>query len=161
MMKQVLHYRVGLVILSGLTLCGCNQNYTAQEVSAPVATSTSSRSKTPKVLDGKTQNPVKSEADCMAEVNNLKVGMTQKDVLKVLERDGGTSTRTRRTYYHPTCQNEDGFLKVSIVFKPVTGPRDNFYNYPNDVIIKISQPVWALGNWLSTNRFLPHSHWPE
>jgi hypothetical protein len=57
-------------------------------------------------------------------------GTTREDLLRVFREEGGISTRTQRTYFHPRCQN----LKVTVTFDEV-GPADPWGESAQDVVL--------------------------
>jgi hypothetical protein len=62
--------------------------------------------------------------------------MTRKDLLKVYTEEGGTSTRTQRTYVLKGCPN----IKVHVELTPIGNDPDGLSENPNDKILKSSKP---------------------
>ncbi len=70
------------------------------------------------------------------DIDNVKIGMTRKNLLKTFEEEGGISTRTQRQYVYRKCP----YIKVDIKFEPVGNVKDNLTESPDDKIIEISKP---------------------
>jgi hypothetical protein len=76
----------------------------------------------------------------MRSISSFKPGMTRKDLAKIFQADGGLSTRTRGRYVYRHCP----YIKVDVDFSPAEDPGDagqeEFYESPDDKIVKISRP---------------------
>ena len=81
-------------------------------------------------------------ADCLKEIQTVKVGMTRKQLLEVFTTEGGLSSRTWRTHVHRRCP----YIKVDVEFKVVGNEADKFAEMPEDLITKISRPYlqWPI-----------------
>jgi hypothetical protein len=77
-------------------------------------------------------------AGCLKEIQNIKVGMTRKQLLEVFTTEGGLSTRTWRTYVYHKCP----YVKVDVGFKPIGNESDKLGERDEDVIATISMPYW-------------------
>lgn len=78
----------------------------------------------------------------LREVQQIKVGMTRADLLKVFTTEGGVSTRKWRRYVHQRCP----YIKVDVEFKPVGKKKDFLQEKAADKITKISTPFleWSI-----------------
>src|SRR5262249_5929727 len=81
-------------------------------------------------------------AKSLKEIENVKVGMTRDDLLKVFEEEGGISTRTWRRYVYRDCP----YIKVDVEFEPVGETGNKMTESPRDKITKISKPSleWSI-----------------
>jgi hypothetical protein len=68
--------------------------------------------------------------------DDIKPGMTRKDLLRAFTVEGGISTRTRRTYVLKRCS----YIHVDVEFSPATNWQSHFSGMLNDKILKISKP---------------------
>jgi len=75
-------------------------------------------------------------ARSLSAIQNLKVGMTRRDLLKLFTVEGGQSTRTSRTYVFRECP----YIKVDVGFEPVDAPQDKLKANMEDRIVRISKP---------------------
>ena len=75
-------------------------------------------------------------ARSLSAIQNLKVGMTRRDLLKLFTVEGGQSNRTSRTYVFRECP----YIKVDVGFKPVGAPQDKLKENMEDRIVRISKP---------------------
>ncbi len=94
------------------------------------------------------QRPQKSQrqtewiASRLKEMQQIKVGMTRADLLKVFTTEGGLSTGLNRTYVYRECP----YIKVDVEFEAVGRPardadgRVTLVEANEDVITKISKP---------------------
>jgi len=73
-------------------------------------------------------------------VQQIKVGMTKADLLKVFTTEGGLSSRKWRRYVHRSCP----YIKVNVVFDLVGEEKDLSGENAKDKITKISQPFLEL-----------------
>ena len=76
------------------------------------------------------------------EVEQIKVGMTRAELLKVFTTEGGISNAKHRTYAHRSCP----YIKVDVDFA-LSEPKQNVIEErPMDTIIKISKPYldWTV-----------------
>ena len=72
----------------------------------------------------------------LASIRTVKPGMTRRDLLSVLDPDGGLSTRTQGTYIYKHCP----YIKVDVeFFRADRGATEK----PGDRIVKISRPYLA------------------
>ena len=69
------------------------------------------------------------------ESQQVKVGMTRADLLKVYTTEGGLSSRKWRRYAYRTCP----YIKVDVEFEPVGDEKDLLTEKPADKITKISE----------------------
>lgn len=78
----------------------------------------------------------------LREVQQIKVGMTRADLLKVFTAEGGCSNRNCRRYVHQRCP----YIKVDLEFKPVGKKKDLVQENAADKITKISKPFleWSI-----------------
>ena len=72
----------------------------------------------------------------LAWSDDIKPGMTRKNLLRVFTTEGGVSTRTHRTYVLKGCP----YIKVDVEFAAASQERDLSTELPDDRIIKISKP---------------------
>jgi len=81
-------------------------------------------------------------AKSLKEIENVKVGMTRVDLLKVFKEEGGISTRTWRRYAYRDCP----YIKVDVEFEPVGELENKVSPSQKDKIIKISKPFleWSI-----------------
>jgi hypothetical protein len=87
-------------------------------------------------------------AASLKEMEQLKVGMTRADLLKVFTTEGGLSTGLQRKFVYRDCP----YIKVDVEFEPVGRPardpdgRVTFEEDRRDVITRISQPYleWSI-----------------
>lgn len=86
-------------------------------------------------------------ASVLSSVQELKLGMTRQDLLRVFTTEGGLSTSVQRTYVLKGCP----YIKVDVHFKPVGRPerdsngRITFVEDARDIITAISRPYLAWG----------------
>ncbi|HXG90721.1 MAG TPA: hypothetical protein VNJ02_20570 [Vicinamibacterales bacterium] len=86
----------------------------------------------------------------LKEIENIKVGMSRAELLKVFTTEGGLSTGLNRTYVYRECP----YIKVDIEFEPVgrsardTEGRVTLIEADKDVIKNISKPYleWSILN---------------
>jgi hypothetical protein len=69
-------------------------------------------------------------------IQDVKPGMTRKDLLKGFTTEGGLSNRSRRTYVLKQCS----YIKVDVEFAAVTNEQDRLAEMPEDKIATISRP---------------------
>ncbi len=86
------------------------------------------------------ENAVKSEhtkwlGESLREIQQIKVGMTRTQLLKVFQEEGGLSTPTQRTYVYSKCE----IIKVDVTFQV----QDKNAEHPKDKITKITKPYLA------------------
>ena len=103
-------------------------------------------------LQAKRPQPSQSETEWVAsslkEMQQIKVGMTRADLLKVFTTEGGLSTGLDRTYVYRRCP----YIKVDVEFEAVGRPardkdgRVTLVEAGGDVIKKISRPYleWSV-----------------
>ncbi len=75
-------------------------------------------------------------ARSLSAIQNLKVGMTRRDLLKLFTVEGGQSNRTSRTYVFRECP----YIKVDVGFEPVGAPQDKLKENMEDRIVRVSKP---------------------
>ena len=75
-------------------------------------------------------------ARSLSTIQNIKVGMTRGDLLKLFTVEGGVSNRTTRTYVFRECR----YIKVDVGFEPVGMPKDKLTEHMEDRITRISKP---------------------
>ena len=75
-------------------------------------------------------------AKIIHDSQQIKVGMTRADLLKIFTTEGGISSRSWRRYVYRTCP----FIKVDVEFEPVGMEKDLLHEKESDKIVKISQP---------------------
>jgi hypothetical protein len=68
--------------------------------------------------------------------NDVKPGMTRKDLLRVYTEQGGLSTRTQQSYALKGCP----YIQVDVEFAPIGNEKDSLAKKPNDKILRISKP---------------------
>ena len=68
-------------------------------------------------------------------IQDVKPGMTRKDLLKVFTTEGGLSNRSRRTYVLKQCP----YIKVDVEFAAATNEQDRLAVMPEDKIATISR----------------------
>ena len=83
-------------------------------------------------------------AKSLGEIENIKVGTTREELLKVFKEEGGISTRTWRRYVYRDCK----YIKVDVVFEPVGELENKSVQSPRDKIVKISKPFleWTISD---------------
>ncbi len=94
------------------------------------------------------QSPAEPKAACdvvvqaLREVQNVKPGMTRRDLLKQFTGEGGVSNRLQRTYVLKTCP----YVKVDIEFEIPPGQGRNATEALSDKIAGISRPYlgWTV-----------------
>ncbi len=69
-------------------------------------------------------------------MQDIKPGMTRKDVVRVFTTEGGLSNRQRRTYVFRGCP----YIKVDVEFNPVGGGDPFLTENSADTIREISKP---------------------
>jgi len=87
-------------------------------------------------------------AASLREMEQIKVGMTRADLLKVFTTEGGLSTGLQRKFVYRDCP----YIKVDVEFEPVGRPardrngRVTLEEDRRDIITKISQPYleWSI-----------------
>lgn len=87
-------------------------------------------------------------ANSLKKMQEVKVGMTRADLLKVFTTEGGLSTDLNRTYVYRECP----YIKVDVEFEPMGRPardakgRVTLIEANVDVIKKISKPYleWSI-----------------
>ena len=87
-------------------------------------------------------------AASLREMEQIKVGMTRADLLKVFTTEGGLSTSLQRKFVYRDCP----YIKVDVEFEPVGRPardldgRVTLEEDRRDIITKISQPYleWSI-----------------
>ena len=90
----------------------------------------------------KSQRQTEWIASRLKEMQQIKVGMTRADLLKVFTTEGGLSTGLNRTYVYRECP----YIKVDVEFEAVGRPardadgRVTLVEANEDVITKISKP---------------------
>jgi hypothetical protein len=81
-------------------------------------------------------------ANSLKKMQEVEIGMTRADLLKVFTTEGGLSTGLNRTYVYRECP----YIKVDVEFQPVGRPardaegRVTLIEANEDVIKKISKP---------------------
>jgi hypothetical protein len=96
----------------------------------------------------KSQGHTEWIANSLKEIEQIKVGMTRADLLKVFTTEGGLSTGLNRTYVYRGCP----YIKVNVEFEAVGRPakdaegRVTLIEANEDVIRKISRPYleWSV-----------------
>jgi hypothetical protein len=81
----------------------------------------------------------------MRELQGLKPGMTRAELLKVVNEEGGLSTRTARRFASRECP----YIKVNVEFKAIGEPDDAVGTASSkDEIIRVSPPFleWSIGD---------------
>ena len=87
-------------------------------------------------------------AASLREIEQIKVGMTRADLLKVFTTEGGLSTGLQRKFVYRDCP----YIKVDVEFEPVGRPardrdgRVTLEEDRRDIITKISRPYldWSI-----------------
>jgi hypothetical protein len=79
-------------------------------------------------------------AQSLNRIQQIKVGATRAELLKIFREEGGLSTRAQRTYVYHECP----YIKVDVEFKPVAGASNGQREDASDEIVKISRPYLAL-----------------
>lgn len=81
-------------------------------------------------------------AKSLKEIENVKLGTTRDDLLKVFKEEGGISTRTWQRYAYHDCP----YIKVDVEFEPVGETENKMLRSPRDTITKISKPYleWSI-----------------
>jgi hypothetical protein len=69
----------------------------------------------------------------MRSISAIEPGTRRKDLVPVLNIEGGLSSRSQRTYVYNHCP----YIKVDVQFSPVGEKMDES---PNDKIVKVSRP---------------------
>jgi hypothetical protein len=88
------------------------------------------------------QSPAEPKAACdvvvraLREVQNVKPGMTRRDLLKQFIGEGGVSNRLQRTYVLKTCP----YVKVDVEFEIPPGQGGSTAEGLSDKIADISRP---------------------
>jgi hypothetical protein len=72
----------------------------------------------------------------LTDIRSIKVGMTRRELKKVLTTEGGLSTRGSRTYVYGTCQ----YIKVDVQFQAIQHTSEKLKEFPDDKIVGISKP---------------------
>jgi len=87
----------------------------------------------------------KSEQPCCAlvktaldDMNQIKVGMTRRELELHLDPDGGLQFAGEGRYVYPQCE----YIKVDIQFKPAPPPKGEVLS-PEDTVTKVSRPYIA------------------
>jgi hypothetical protein len=96
----------------------------------------------------RSQGQMEWVAESLKEMQQIKVGMTRADLLRVFTKEGGLSTGLNRTYVYRGCP----YMKVDVEFEPVGRPardgegRVTLEEAGEDVIKKISKPYldWSV-----------------
>jgi hypothetical protein len=81
----------------------------------------------------------------MREIQSLKSGMSRGELLAVVQKEGGLSTRGARRYALRGCP----YIKVDVTFKPIGAPDDaTGTESSKDEITRISTPFleWTIGD---------------
>ena len=77
------------------------------------------------------------------EAESVKVGMTRRELMKILQEDkGGEEAFVQRAsfrYQHPACE----YIKLDVSFKLAKDSKTRV-NYLDDTVIKVSQPFLDL-----------------
>lgn len=73
-------------------------------------------------------------ASAIRAIGAIKPGTTRGEMKKILQEEGGISTRTHRTYVYKQCP----LIKVSIVFDATDA--DPSTEKPQDKVVSISRP---------------------
>jgi len=82
------------------------------------------------------QNHTEWVQHVLASIRTVQPGMTRRDLLSVLDPDGGLSTRTQGTYIYKHCP----YIKVDVeFFRADRGATEK----PGDRIVRISRPYLA------------------
>ena len=81
-------------------------------------------------------------AKCLKEMQSVKVGMTRKDLAKVLTTEGGIYSPGWGHYVHPECP----YFKVDVAFAFTRGKGGHGTWKPTDKITKVSKPYleWKI-----------------
>lgn len=72
----------------------------------------------------------------LRDIRSVKVGMTRKDIEKVLTTEGGISARGARTYVYKNC----AYIKVDVQFQAIQHPGEKLKEFSDDKIIGMSKP---------------------
>ena len=83
-------------------------------------------------------------AKCLREMQSVKVGMTRKDLAKVLTTEGGLYSPGWGHYVHPECP----YFKVDVEFAFTRDKSGYGVWKPTDKITKVSKPYleWEIGD---------------
>jgi hypothetical protein len=85
-------------------------------------------------------NPEHTEwiSNALRSMQNVKVGMTRADLMRIFGTEGGISTTSQRTYVYRQCP----YIKVDVKF--AASSREG--EMPTDKIIEISRPYleWSI-----------------
>lgn len=111
-------------------------------IAAPLLVLTLTASFLPDQSSGRSREQTEWVAESLKEMQQIKVGMTRADLLRVFTTEGGISTSIHRTYVYRGCP----YMKVDVEFEPVGRPardgegRVTLEEAGEDVIKKISKP---------------------
>ena len=82
-------------------------------------------------------------AERIREAETIKIGMTRREVMKILQEDqGGEESFVQRTsfrYQRPACE----YIKLDVFYKLAKDSKTRV-NYLDDTVIKVSQPFLDL-----------------
>ena len=83
-------------------------------------------------------------AKSLKEIQEVKVGMTRADLLRVFREEGGISTTSWRRYVYKECR----YIKVDVEFEPIGESENKLVQGPTDRITKISKPFleWSFAD---------------
>ena len=77
-------------------------------------------------------------SNALRSMQNVKVGMTRADLMKIFGTEGGNSTTSQRTYVYRQCP----YIKIDVKFAASSREEE----MPTDKIIEISRPylAWSI-----------------
>jgi len=113
---------------------------------AAVATNSVSVTTNSAAQDASDDRNVKWVMHVLEQIENIKLGMTRADLLKVFTTEGGLSTGLHRTYVSRSCP----YFKVDVTFRAVGRPSRDTEGRPTmdedsrDEISSISRPYLAF-----------------
>lgn len=83
-------------------------------------------------------------AECLKEIETIKVGMTRNDLSAVFTIEGGISTRTQQTFVFRKCL----YIKADVTFRVQDANDALAVDEKTDIITSISKPYlqWAVGD---------------
>lgn len=74
--------------------------------------------------------------NCLAEIEQIKIGSTREDLLQVFKESGGFWFRTSGTYIYRKCP----YILLDVEFKLIADKHDRSHGRPTDTITKLSKP---------------------
>jgi hypothetical protein len=88
--------------------------------------------------ESETDEHLRWVAEDLKRMKTIRAGMTREQLLSVFTKEGGLSTRWRRTYVSKHCM----YFKVDVEFRAggSAEKQSNVGEGPDDVIVKISRP---------------------